>query len=361
MIRTYRVVFTFALVSALFLPNLQSGLGAFELFPRPKGQYTVKRGDTLYGIAGLYYTNPALWPFLWNQNPAVKIPPGQDPKKAELKPGMNLDLHYGRFPYTVMNLDFDDYNGLPDDVRFLTEKLPYRGIPYDRKYFRFKLGAAPARVWGYIVSAPDEGKAHYLDRDLVYIRFRPSKRQCVLVGDRFGVFRERGPVSHPLNPERIVGHFAEVVGEVEVINTGHNLITAIVLDAYKELKRSDKICLFVPRDKEIIPTKTHRMLTGTILRSASRETFYTRSHNLQNDIVFVDQGECDGMKEGMLLNIYRPSQPVEDPYTWRRVNTPDKYVGEGMILKAFKNNSTVLITVSREEVVPGDIIKTVSD
>ena len=63
----------------------------------------------------------------------------------------------------------------------------------------------------------------------------------------------------------------------------------------------------------------------------------------------------------MLLNIYRPSHPVTDPFFHRWVNTPDKYVGEGMILKAFEKNATVLITTSREEIVPGDIIKSVSD
>jgi hypothetical protein len=67
------------------------------------------------------------------------------------------------------------------------------------------------------------------------------------------------------------------------------------------------------------------------------------------------------MKEGVLLNIYRPTQPTPDPYTWRRVSIPDRYLGEGMVLKAFSKNSTVLITRSREEILPGDIIKSVSD
>ena len=151
------------------------------------------------------------------------------------------------------------------------------------------------------------------------------------------------------------------MGEVEIISTGHELITAIILESYVEIVRGDKISLFAPRSREIVPTKTHRMLVGTILQSATRETFYQDSHNLENDIVFIDRGECHGMKEGFLVNIYRPTFRAKDPLFDQYIPVPDQYVGEGLVLKAFDKNSTVLITRTREEVIPGDIVKTVSD
>lgn len=348
------------------IPSLDSGPMAFELFPRPEAQYTVQRGDTLYGIAGLYYSNPSLWPFLWNPNPSVKIPAGtRYPENYLLQPGLTLDV-YRQKPsdvYTVINQEYNPPVGVPDELRFLINRDQLKGIPYDKKYFRYRIGPRPAQVWGYIVSSPDDNKAHFLERDLVYIRFRPSKKQCILVGDRLGIYRERGPVQHPLNWDRSIGYAGDVVGEVEVISTGHNLATAIILDSFEEIVRGDKVCLFVPRAKEIVPTKTHQMLTGTIIRSASRgeDTFYANASHLENDVVFVDRGECDGLKEGMLLNIYRPAHPVQDPYFFRRVATPDRYLGEGMILKTFEKNATVLITRSREEITTGDIIKSVSD
>jgi hypothetical protein len=355
-------VFIMVAIIAGISPYLHDGPGAFELFPRPEGQYTVKRGDTLYGISGLYYANPALWSFLWNQNPSIKMKPGtRNPQYEPLVPGTVLDIYHQRFPFTVMNRNYTPPTGISDDIRFLTKTIPYQGIPYDKKYFKYKLSPRPARVWGYIVSSPEVNKVHFLERDLVYVRFRPSKRQCILVGDRFGIYRDKGPLFHPINPERPVGYLAEVVGEIEITSTGHNLITGIILESYVEIERGDKICLFTPRRKEIVPTKTHRMLTGTILRSATRNTFYKESINLENDIVFINRGKCDGMEQGILVNIYRPSHPIKDPYFQRRVSIPDRYLGEGMVLKAFKNNSTLLITRSREEILPGDIIKSVSD
>jgi len=363
MLKRYTLLASSVLIAGLLSADLQESARAFELFPRPEGQYTVKRGDTLYGIAGYYYSNPALWPFLWNQNPAIRIKDGGGaPEKQPLTPGTKVDLYAPRTTLSVVHQQYTPPTGVPDDVRFLVNKFPVSGIPYDKKYFRYKLTQRPTQLWGYIVSSPELGnKIHFLERDLVYIRFRPSKKQVVLVGDRLGIYRDRGPVHHPMNPDRPIGFMSEVVGEVEIISTGNELITGIIVDSYVEINRGDKICLFTPRPREIVPSKTHRMLTGTIVVSASRETWYIDSSNLENDVLFIDRGECDGMQEGMLLNIYRPPQPVTDPYFHRWLASPDRYVGEAMVLKAFEKNSTVLITRSREEIIPGDIIKSVSD
>lgn len=359
---TRKLLIAFTALVSVLSPAVQYTASGFELFPRPKGQYTVQRGDTLYGIAGYYYANPALWPFLWNQNPALKLKDtGSGPANEPLKPGSTVNLYDRKVETTVLTEPYSIPTGVPDDVRFLVTKVPFKGIPYDRKYFRYKLSNRPTRLWGYIVSCPDANKSYFVDRDLVYIRFRPSKKQAILVGDRFGIYRDKGPLFHPLNSTRPIGHYSEVVGEVEIISTGAELATGIILESYVEIIKGDKICLFTPRDREIVPTKTHRLLTGTVVGSATRSGHFGASLNYESDIVFVNRGECDGIKEGTLVNIYHTAHPVTDPYFHRQVSVPDTYVGEGLILKAFEKNATVLITRSLQEIVPGDVIKSVSD
>lgn len=345
-----------------FLPPIQGSAPAFEIYPRPQEQYIVQRGDSLYSIAGKYYFNPSLWRNLWSHNPGISVRhTGTSPEKEPLIPGTKMLIYNARSSYPAFNESYSPPTGIPDDVRFIVNKVPYRGIPYDRQFFKYKLSSRPTQIWGYIVSSPELNKINFLERDLVYVRFRPSKKQVVLVGDRFGIYRDRGPLYHPVNPDREIGYLTEIVGEIEVTSTGNDLITAIILESYVEIERGDKVCFYAPRAREIVPTKTHKMLTGTILVSATRETYYPDSSNLEMDIVFIDRGECDGLREGTLLNIYRPNEPAPDPYSQRWMPVPDTFLGEGIILKAFDKNSTVLITRSREEVVRGDIVKSVSD
>jgi hypothetical protein len=344
------------------LPSIQGSVPAFEIFPRPQGQYLVQRGDSLYSISGKFYSNPELWRVLRKQNPGILVKPGEkSPGNEPLIPNTKLFLYSPRSSHTIIDETYSPPTGIPDEVRFLVNKIPYQGIPYDKQYFRYRLGSRPTQVWGYIVSSPEPNKDHFLERDLVYIQFRPSKKQVILVGDRFGIYRDRGPLYHPINLDREIGYVTDVVGEIEITSTGNDLVTAIILESYVELQRGDKVCLYAPRAREIVPSKTHKLWTGTILTSATRDTYYIDSSNIELDIVFIDRGECNGLREGTLLNIYRPTQPAPDPYSQKWLSIPDTFLGEGMILKTFEKNSTVLITRSREEIVPGDIVKSVSD
>ena len=46
----------------------QQGIPENELAPNAPAQYTVKRGDTLWGISGMYLRQPWRWPELWGMN-----------------------------------------------------------------------------------------------------------------------------------------------------------------------------------------------------------------------------------------------------------------------------------------------------
>ena len=62
-------------VCLLLLSLLFSGwLQAVELKEDVPDVYVVKKGDTLWGISGMYLREPWLWPELWDVNPQIDNP-----------------------------------------------------------------------------------------------------------------------------------------------------------------------------------------------------------------------------------------------------------------------------------------------
>ena len=72
------------LTLALALPL---AAGAVDLAPGAPERYTVKRGDTLWDIAGHYLREPWHWPKIWRANPQVRDP-------DRIYPGDVLTLEY---------------------------------------------------------------------------------------------------------------------------------------------------------------------------------------------------------------------------------------------------------------------------
>ncbi len=61
------------------------------------------------------------------------------PEKQPLAPGTKVNLFHKRFAPTVVNQSYTPPTGIPEELRFLTLKVPMQGIPYDKKVLQIQI------------------------------------------------------------------------------------------------------------------------------------------------------------------------------------------------------------------------------
>ena len=93
------------------------------LNPSAPKSYTVKRGDTLWGIASMYLRDPWLWPEIWQINPDVRNP-------HLIYPGDVLALAYGADGRPIVRVERGSAARVEPLVRSSPIDGPIATIPY---------------------------------------------------------------------------------------------------------------------------------------------------------------------------------------------------------------------------------------
>ena len=317
-------------------------------------RYTVKRGDTLWGISTMYLRNPWLWPEIWYVNPQVANP-------HRIYPGDVLVLAYGA-------------NGQPEihvergDAVRLEPRL--RGTPLD--------GAIPTIPYSAVaafLSRPTIVSAREIARAPHVVAFR-DWHQVGGSGDDVYV---RG-INAPVGSRFTIIHIADKLRDPE---TGHVLgyeglytATAVVerpgdpaklqmLDSERETLRGDVLFAetgaqplnFVPR----APTQPVR---GRIMAVVDDVHLIG-----QYNIVAINRGTSQGVDAGTVLAVDQAGELVPDrgPATFEtvgrndefahRVRLPDERAGTVLVFKAFDHMSYALVVGASEQMRVADIVR----
>ena len=250
----------------------------------PETVYSIKQGDTLWGISSNFLKNPFLWPKLWQRNPYITNPhwiyPGQsirlspledlkevegtrpreEPKQVSVKEGpkdkprelrVEAEAKKGETPPVEKKPEVI-VEEKPADER-PAEAISGVGKPAFSQDVRSAGFLSDVNFRGIgIILDNKEGKSLMSQGDIVYLAFKTS--QPIMIGEKYTVFRASDVVRHPVT-NREIGIKYNITGNVQIIDQHGNFFTARVIEAFDGIFKGDMLQPYLKEKMEVIEKK----------------------------------------------------------------------------------------------------------
>ncbi|MEG3003042.1 MAG: LysM domain-containing protein [Comamonas sp.] len=353
----------------------QRGVPVEELAPNAPDSYTVKRGDTLWGISGLYLRRPWRWPELWGMNmESIRNPhliyPGQvlylekSDGYARLRTARSVGGDGGTVKLTPRSREESlaalALTTLPPHLiePFLSEPLVVD---------QHTVQQAPR-----LVATTDE-RVLMAQGDRAYARSTladaPLRRDAG-APDKFRVFRNAVPLKDPVSGE-ILGYEAHYLGSATMVREEQPLASS----------EQGGVAAFTPATLEILRTKEEIRAGDRLLPEPARSFNSYSPHAPQapvearvvslyastavrygapNQVAVINKGLLDGMENGHVLALVSQGQRIKDKTSATQdwVQLPDEENGAAMVFRIFDRVSYVLLMDVHRGVQVGDKLVT---
>jgi hypothetical protein len=313
--------------------------------------HTVRKGDTLWDICDAYFRNPYQWPRIWSYNPQIQNPhwiyPGD---QVRLRSGAAVVLN--DTPAPTGGSIVDRRRQVPSGTIFLRNE----GFIEDEAQMH----------WGEI-NGSHEDKMFLTDLDEVYLKINGDRE--IKIGQELTVYR---PIRKAGD-----GKIVQIQGTVKVDqwNAKDRVARARVVETLDVIERGARIGPVTRKFEVVPPLRNENDVRARILTSVVPHNIYG-----QNQVVFIDKGDQDGLKPGNRLFLIRkgdswhkslpssgaakrialesesPAQVESVPRPKSTNELPEEFDGELRVLNVKAHTSTCLVTASRREIDPGEEI-----
>lgn len=376
----------------------QDGVPLSELAPNAPDEYTVRRGDTLWRISGLFLRSPWRWPELWGMN----IDDIRNPHLIYPGQKLFLDKTGGRARLRLMRpvsgasggtvrvspqtrVEMLDTSPLPTLQPHLIEPFLAEPIVADLETFE----KAPR-----IVARTDQ-RVLMAKGDRAYARGPAGAPLVIKPGEPtiYRVFRKAVPLKDPVTGE-VLGYEGEYVGRVDLVRSesvgqssdGDQAGTSYTMPASGESsapqthtsgRQGDSSEVPVAATVDIVSTKEEIRAGDRMLIEPDREfrsytphaplfpvqarvvSVYGPSVRIvgQRQVVAINQGAQDGIEPGQVLALLSTGKKVKDKTQegWNQtVQLPDERNGLAMVFRVFDRVSYVLVMEITQPVEIGD-------
>jgi hypothetical protein len=306
--------------------------------------YTVKRGDTLWDIAGLFLKDPWLWPEIWYVNPQVENP-------HRIYPGDMLRLAYGADGKPQLQLVRGPSTRLSPLLRSEQAEGPISTIPYAAiASFLSRPGVLSkqeVKAAPYVQAMRDEhligGTGHE-----VYV-----KKLSGGIGERYSVLHVGDPLRDPESHD-LLGYLGIYTATAQ-ITRGGDPATATLSDAALETLRGDVLVADTSAGAlDLRPHAPASAITGQVMAVVNGVLLAG-----QYQVVAVNRGTQHGVEAGHVLLAQESQRKVDDLcarisgngtcHHWRADKLPYETAGSLLVFKTYQRMSYALVL---DEVAP---------
>ena len=353
----------------------QAGVPLSELAPNAPEEYTVKRGDTLWAISGMFLTKPWRWPELWGMNLSDirnphRIYPGQQLvlEKRDGRATLRVAQSPGAVPMETVRVS----------PRTRVETLADAALPTLNSHLIEPFLAEPVIIdEAELLQAPrivaiDDGRVMITRGDRAYARglaTSPLRMRTEGRPDEYRVFRNAKPLADPLT-KVILGYEAQYLGKASLVRSEsvqpvqnasggqENMVVPATIDivsAKEEMQVGDRLLPEPP--KQFLSYVPHAPAPGT---EGTIVSVYGDAVALagQSQVVVINRGTADGIEMGHVMAILKDgrrqldrSQPGE---RGTLIKLPDERNGLLMVFRPFEHLSYALILEINDIVKIGD-------
>lgn len=350
------------------------GIPLSELAPNAPDTYTVRRGDTLWGISGMYLKRPWRWPELWGMNLQAI------PNPHLIYPGQTLYLDkdgaYARLRTTPAGEVESETQTVRVSPRTRSDSLASSALPTLQPHLiepflveplvvdEQELQRAPRIV------ATTEERVLMGSGDRAYARGDASSPLLAEAGQPryYRVFRNAVPLKDPVTGV-VLGYEAQYLGKAELVR-GESVeetrngkggyvseyvpATVMLSGTKEEIRAGDRL---LPAPARVFTSYTPRSPQFDVdARVVSIYGSFTAAYAAQNQVVAINMGSQDGIEPGHVLTLLTKGDRIKDKTDDAKpmIKLPSEVNGTAMVFRTFERVSYVLLLEIRSGVRVGD-------
>ena len=356
----------------------EAGVPLSELSPNAPDEYTVKRGDTLWAISGMFLKSPWRWPELWGMN----LQDIRNPHRIYPGQHLYLDKTGGRATLRTRQASSD---GPPTDTVRVSPRTRFENLadasiptlsPNAIEPFLSEAVLVDDATFSRAprIVAAQEGRVLLSRGDRAYARgeyvggVATGKPLSEANGQLdYRVYRNATPLKDPTT-QQILGYEAQYIGKAELMR-GESVTQVPGKDGKPQTE-------IVPATIDIVATKEEMRVGDRLLPEPGRELVSYVPHApatpitgqivsiygsavanaAENQVVVINRGTADGLERGHVMAILKDGERLADKTDSARpqIKLPNERNGLMMVFRTFDKLSYAMILQITDGVKVGD-------